>query len=74
MGFWLRDFYIDFFVFQTYLHQERQEFKRNIQQDLAHNRIDVYPLAKYDHPDDYGVNESYRVTILSFDCYVVVSC
>ncbi|XP_046658090.1 septin homolog spn2-like [Daphnia pulicaria] len=39
---------------------ERQEFKKNIQQDLARHRIGVYPLAKYDHPDDYGVNESYR--------------
>jgi septin family protein len=41
--------------------KERQEFKKNIQQDLAQHRIGVYPLAKYDHPDDYGVNESYRV-------------
>ncbi|KAK4023260.1 septin homolog spn2-like [Daphnia magna] len=39
---------------------ERQEFKKNIQLDLAQHRIEVYPFAKYDHPDDYAVNESYR--------------
>lgn len=49
------------FILYFLKEKERQEFKKNIQLDLAQHRIGVYPFAKYDHPDDYAVNESYRV-------------
>lgn len=41
--------------------QEREEFKRNIRSDLARNQIETYPMAKFDHEEDFEVNQSYRV-------------